>query len=338
MTLIRRRGFTLIELLVVIAIIAVLIALLLPAVQQAREAARRSQCKNNLKQIGLGLHNYHDTFNRFPQGAYWDYHPSGAASFPRSYTWISMILPYVDQAPLYNGINFSSPAWNQSVAGKNLQAYELEGFLCPSDPGFGGELSRHGVGHSNYAGAEGWDWWKRPGTTLAGVFNLNTHTRIAMITDGTSNTVMISECSTRGFQPKAGVRGDSTNGGGIPRAGGQNDSVFHTCLVACGNEPSVMAMGQHPDPSVQGGYGATRADGLGPVDFWSLGAAPYVYAGTYLSVFGINNNWPGASSMHVGGTHSLLADGSVRFISESLDFNTWAGINSAQGNENVGQF
>src|SRR6187455_2473364 len=96
-----RRGFTLIEMLVVIAIIAILVALLLPAVQQAREAARRSQCKNNLKQIGLAMHNYHDTFNGFPNG--------GIASSVGGWglSWYIRILPYIDQAPVFNGINFS---------------------------------------------------------------------------------------------------------------------------------------------------------------------------------------------------------------------------------------
>src|SRR5262245_12344660 len=99
------RAFTLIELLVVIAIIAVLIALLLPAVQQAREAARRSQCKNNLKQLGLGIHNYHDAFNRLPLNRMTG--RNGIPSVFGSIGWIAMTLPYIDQAPLYNTINFS---------------------------------------------------------------------------------------------------------------------------------------------------------------------------------------------------------------------------------------
>ena len=104
----RRRGFTLIELLVVIAIIAVLIALLLPAVQQAREAARRTQCKNNLKQMGLALHNYHDTYNGFPNGNI----ASAAGGWGMS--WYMRILPYVDQAPVFNKLTFSGthPGWS----------------------------------------------------------------------------------------------------------------------------------------------------------------------------------------------------------------------------------
>src|SRR6201994_3071847 len=110
----RSRGFTLIELLVVIAIIAVLIALLLPAVQQAREAARRTQCKSNLKQIGLALHNYLDQARMFPPESIWAYGNVGSWQ-PRNFTWLALILPMIDQAPLYNQTNFSAPVWNQNI-------------------------------------------------------------------------------------------------------------------------------------------------------------------------------------------------------------------------------
>jgi prepilin-type N-terminal cleavage/methylation domain-containing protein len=133
----RHRGFTLIELLVVIAIIAILIALLLPAVQQAREAARQSQCKNNLKQIGLALHNYHDVFNMFPASYLVDYnHPERdeeTLDGPSGWAWGTMLLPYLDQAPLYNAFEIHLPAWhpNNAVAVQT----PLEVFLCPSATG-----------------------------------------------------------------------------------------------------------------------------------------------------------------------------------------------------------
>ncbi|MBT5017958.1 MAG: DUF1559 domain-containing protein, partial [Planctomicrobium sp.] len=127
------RGFTLIELLVVIAIIAILIALLLPAVQQAREAARRTQCKNNLKQLGLALHNYHDTHGIFPNSMD-SYFPGGvpSRSNPRNHSWMVMILPFIDQAPLYQSIDFSSQLYGQTLAGGQLvTAQKMTPYRCP---------------------------------------------------------------------------------------------------------------------------------------------------------------------------------------------------------------
>jgi len=124
----QRRGFTLIELLVVIAIIAILIALLLPAVQQAREAARRTQCKNNMKQLGLALHNYHDTFNRLPYTTAW-WGPGGTMGTNRGWGWSSFILPFIDQAPAYNLINFSDYVPTQP----NVLKGAIPGSVCPSD-------------------------------------------------------------------------------------------------------------------------------------------------------------------------------------------------------------
>src|SRR5438270_5363122 len=174
----KRMGFTLIELLVVIAIIAVLIALLLPAVQQAREAARRSQCKNNLKQLGLALHNYHDTFSKFPLNRVGGRNPN--ATFPATFgnvSWLAMLLPNIDQAPLYNLINFSDQT-NQPRCiigdGTNGQPGNLvarrtavPGFLCPSNPqinvvnnqsGYPDSWGDGGLdgGRTDYVGNMGW--------------------------------------------------------------------------------------------------------------------------------------------------------------------------------------
>src|SRR4051812_45031967 len=134
-----RPGFTLIELLVVIAIIAILIALLLPAVQQAREAARRTQCKNHLKQLGLAFHNYESTFSRFPGALYWVTQTGSAANGIGEgmynqpvgqenldgHLWTEMLLPFLDQAPLYNGINFSIPIGFGSASGAPVAGYTL---------------------------------------------------------------------------------------------------------------------------------------------------------------------------------------------------------------------
>ncbi|MDP1799531.1 MAG: DUF1559 domain-containing protein, partial [Planctomycetaceae bacterium] len=175
-------GFTLIELLVVIAIIAILIALLLPAVQQAREAARRTQCRNNLKQLGLACHNYHDAFNQFPH----NYDARGPLEVstgggqwqngPGTFGWIVMALPYFDQAPLYNRFNFSDnnggPGWT-STANTVPSTTILPALMCPSNPqpnkvncgvatgGAGGPAGGAQVGRTDYTGNMGFsvgDW------------------------------------------------------------------------------------------------------------------------------------------------------------------------------------
>lgn len=316
------KAFTLIELLVVIAIIAVLIALLLPAVQQAREAARRTQCRNNLKQLGLAMHNYHDTFNRFPRATFWQSGTFNAATglyttpVPRNYSWVSMILPYFDQAPLYNQINFNLPAWNQTVGGKPLQQHTFNALMCPSDDGFSGTSNRFNIGWTNYAVAGGIEWWNRPGHPLQCMFSLNTAVRLTDVKDGTSNTIAIAETSSRGFEPNPGVRGDWKVGGGRPRGGDANNSVFRSCLVSTSMEGTVAATAQ-PNG---GAGGAMMPDGSAPVGFWFLGGYPYAMEPVYFYLWGFNNNWPGASSFHTGGMHVVMADGAVRFLSDNIDY------------------
>jgi prepilin-type processing-associated H-X9-DG protein len=187
----------LIELLVVIAIIAVLIALLLPAVQQAREAARRTQCKNNLKQIGLALHNYHDAFSTFPPG--YIAGPNLSVTTP-GWGWATMILPHLDQTSLYNGINFNLPvehASNSVVVNTRLNA-----FVCPSDL-IQGTLVLTDSSNTTivqttpscYPGCVGNDNTDVDSPTGNGVFIRNSRTRMADITDGTSNTIIVGERS-----------------------------------------------------------------------------------------------------------------------------------------------
>jgi len=204
-----RRGFTLIELLVVIAIIAVLVALLLPAVQQAREAARRSQCKNNLKQMGLALHNYHDTHGTFPPG--WiseiggNPHLSGGVG-PTGWAWSAMLLPYLDQAPLYNQLKVSDGTAVPAPADIDDLPL-LQAFICPSDDeettivDFKGTLCPK----SNYPGVHG-GWSGVDEANPFGVFGKYSRTRIADITDGTSQTLAVGERDSYmkdGNKPKA---------------------------------------------------------------------------------------------------------------------------------------
>lgn len=291
-----RRGFTLIELLVVIAIIAVLIALLLPAVQQAREAARRTQCRNNMKQIGLALHGYHDANNRLPISQSIVTNASGATYLQR--TWARSILPFIDQSIIYN-------QWNWSIGlavGTNrpLTATPINVFKCPSSParnvitvtGSGGDVAdpagpTYQAGTCEYFGnSVNWDFPGRPaGNTAAEVAQIQGmipyHTEginFAEVTDGLSNTIMCGEV-----------------------AGG---STFYTAgFKSAGN--------QHP---TQGSWATRNRTGIDPFDF----SGTVILGGNCI----VNcNNYNGANyySFHVGGAHMLMGDGAVRFLSQTTD-------------------
>jgi len=222
----RRSAFTLIELLVVIAIIAVLIALLLPAVQQAREAARRTQCKNNMKQLGLAFHNYHDTLNCFPVNFAVRGGGGGQAIVDTGHSWLTMCLPYIDQANLYSSINHNGPLAG-NAANIAAAAMAIPAFLCPSDSGNGngrlGNRSDYNVtppgawGVTNYKACAGSNWqygiaaWNPVtspigknagsgdglnagnGILCSNQQNTNGPTRMRDVSDGTSNTFAIGE-------------------------------------------------------------------------------------------------------------------------------------------------
>ena len=287
----QKQGFTLIELLVVIAIIAILIALLLPAVQQAREAARRSQCKNNLKQVGLALHNYHDVHSVFPPGRLFQ-RPFGATPSV-SVAWSALILPYVEQAALYDELGVSSGDPVRPVTDPNTQRL-LPVYLCPSDSGppssvWGGTSCNEGYARASYAGVwagdgdkDGWGTQNvrldfavfSPGTMSdwAACFTV----RMASVTDGTSNVAAVGE------------------------AGGNFDAAYIGC-------PGVL---NHPN-----WYATSDAQG------WS-----FVYNfSTLRDMCGLLalNRGPVAdinfSSAHEGGAQFLFVDGSVHFLSENID-------------------
>lgn len=287
----RLRGFTLIELLVVIAIIAILIALLLPAVQQAREAARRSQCKNNLKQIGLALHNYHDVYGRFPIGC------QDAGGNEEMWGWPASILPQIDQAPLFNQLQVSDLRLRQVLENDTIRPLlktPLPAFICPSDPH--GELmdaggpngrGRHFNGNntssvvdnnnwraakSNYIGNCGYNDVDQGADSrhTRGVFQArNRSYKFRDIKDGTSNTIMVGERTTF-------CAAGSWAGNRNPRGGG-----------------------------------------------WQ--GADYTLGRTSIPINMPNNSahycTEGFDSAHEGGAQFLLCDGSVHFISENIDYN-----------------
>lgn len=304
-----RRAFTLIELLVVIAIIAVLVALLLPAVQQAREAARRTQCKNNLKQMGLAMHNYHDVHLCFPPAGI--YTGGGAIAFHSFHTFV---LPYIDQANVYNEFNISNTIFANlpaPVSPLNIQAAtrQIPVFRCPSAdstgradygapagyiPGLPGGLCVlattdygvvDGIGDA-FAALAG------PGTPSGdtGLVQFNIKRSFQDAYDGTSNTAVLWEDAGRidRFEMGKRVNGQFSSGGAW--ADMQSEYYIHgsnldgsggRCAINCTNDNVVY-------------------------------------------------------SFHVGGAHALIADGSVQFISRSVDTRIIAGLVSAAGSETFG--
>lgn len=337
-----RPAFTLVELLVVIAIIGILVGLLLPAVQQAREAARRMSCSNNAKQFGLGLLNYESAFKTLPQQAV--YGP-GRPNFTLPYhsTWIVAILPYMEQTPLYNSINTSLPIWAQTQTnGQRIISAQIPFLKCPSDGSYDSVYARHeNITPTNYAGSEGYHWWEtatvdggaqpwarfgfQPGLTdLSGAFVVRQYTTLAKITDGTSNTIIVTEKDSAGY----GGGPFNTTGTGALRVGTGN-MVFSSALVATayagwqGNEGGGQRT-RNPDGSAKASAGWFRA-------------GPHAFTPTYLTAWGINTEWPGAGSTHgANGATGLSADGAVSFLAENMDYGVYLRINAiADGNTNA---
>jgi len=290
-----RRAFTLIELLVVIAIIAILIALLLPAVQQAREAARRAGCRNNMKQLGLGLHNYESTHGTFPPGYVFR---MGATGNEMGFGWGTMVLPFIEQSTVYNQFNFNLPIWHAA----NIPPRErhLSVFLCPSDivsdsswVEMGPDPERYAM--ASYAGNFGPPDLDDTQEKRDGMFSRNSRTRIRDVTDGTSNTLMLGERQNGPF-----------------RKGGVHGPHFEYETTWCG------AVRQFDDPTDDHGHMILFQTGHTPND-----------------VFSDDRD---VSAPHIGYANFGMADGSVRGISENIDFGVYQALGTRAGSEPVGEF
>lgn len=304
----QKRGFTLIELLVVIAIIAILIALLLPAVQQAREAARRTQCKNHLHEMGLALSNYHDSFLVFPPG---QTHSNWmAGSYSIFWSWLAHILPNMDQAPLYNNIDFRSASWPPYAPYGNAQnlavvQQKLPFYVCPSSPR--GEAVDPG---DRYALTE---YLGSSGSNGAGF----------------TGTVSASFCANNGYF-------DCNDGVFFG-----NSKIGYRDLTD--GASSTLLVGERPAPEDAGwgwwgGPGATNWCPNGTLDvllptenYFGLGG---LRQGLVNDPYPLYHWW----SFHEGGAHFLFCDGHVGFLSYSMDHNTLIGLSTRKGQEVVSGF
>lgn len=303
---VKRKGFTLIELLVVIAIIAVLIALLLPAVQQARESARRTQCKNNLKQLGLAMHNYHDVYNSLPCG-YFELNPP-ATNVPGDQSgmvWFRALMPMMDLANSYN-------LWDYTVgyaagANNNIIRTNINGMQCPSDSP---SKTWNSTPNYNYAVNLGNTNTVRT-SPLNGVnflpspFTYKTYKFYGLrdINDGTSNCLLVAE-----------VRQGSATGNPNPDLRG------------------LIWYGPHVGFSTNYGPNSSSADLLNPGFCNNTLEAP-----RNLPCVGGTAQFA-ARSQHTGGVQALLGDGAVRFISNNIDINTWRNLSTMADGQVVGEF
>jgi prepilin-type N-terminal cleavage/methylation domain-containing protein/prepilin-type processing-associated H-X9-DG protein len=310
-----RRGFTLVELLVVIAIIGVLVALLLPAVQAAREAARRTQCLNNMKQWGIALHNHHDVLGKFPYGSTNDAHPN------RRKTWIMFVWPYIEQNTMADQGDPTAPFYNppytihgtlNGLCGKRVPAY-----LCPSDSA--GTVDQSTGTYQRTRGNYMVNWGNTlyddtrgapSSTAISANFGPFYHhngnratpaeTGFRKITDGTSNTLLLSESLKALVSTDNDWRGDIHNDDGVFR--------FHTVTTPNSSSPDLISSTTFFTPN---------NDPKMPVALGSPQRAA-------------------ARSRHPAGVNAVMCDGSVRFVSQTIALNTWMAMGSMAGDE-VGQ-
>ncbi|HVX64937.1 MAG TPA: DUF1559 domain-containing protein [Pirellulales bacterium] len=322
-----RRGFTLVELLVVIAIIGILIALLLPAVQAAREAARRTQCTNKLKQLGLAAQNYESVQGSFPSGVI---NPigddpngkNGSGAPGMGGPWICLILPYIEQPTLYS--NFMKIVeqrpevvdWfgNGTYAATPIGNTHLPAMDCPSHPLSEEQMSNgtnmENLARGNYAASYGKGGYGQADTNnpaLGGIYGNNSKVRIPDVIDGTSNTLALSELRYRlpntsgpSYQDVRGTWGYATMGGDVFSAQTGPNSAVPDAIWGCRSYlPENM---------------------------------PCVTSSAYASLFAA------ARSYHPGGVQGGMADGSVRFFSDNINLTIWQSLASRGGSESVGDF
>ncbi|EAQ79959.1 DUF1559 domain-containing protein [Blastopirellula marina] len=299
----RRNGFTLVELLVVIAIIGVLIALLLPAVQQAREAARRMSCSNNIKQVGLGMHNYHATYGTLPCG----FLTEASITVHKRLCWFQVILPYIEQQPLYDLYFANQTDQVHSIPeSTGIQQVVVKDLICPSEANAdarGGNAKNFSF-QGNYIGCTGDDQMHRS-NPLDGVFYPNSGTGFRDLIDGSSNTMLMSE--------------------GVKRPGN---------AIAWGE------IGGYWGGALWGAYGYTTLESPNTTvsdrnyscKTTDFAKAPCIATSTSNAL----QNF--ARSYHPGGVMVGMSDGSTRFVPDTINLQTWKNLSTRAGGEVIGEY
>jgi len=331
------RGFTLVELLVVIAIIGILIGMLLPAVQQVREAARRMDCANNLRQITLALHSYESAHREFP---------GLPATSQFGFSVHAQILPFVEQANLQNLIDFEIDLMLGSGGRQSLNPVHavasgspLELFLCPSD-GEDPIFQNSNTGDATFAGTnyvvctgDGTDTNYDTRARTNGVFWQGSKVGFAQMSDGASNTILVSES----------LLGDKTEGDGLVMNPQRQMARYRGGGLGADGEGFTSAPGHDPDIAAAA-VASGKFDGRGRGS-WIWGREHMNTFNTYMTpnnqVPDVHRNglgWFAARSNHAGGVNVALGDGSARFVSESVDSVTWLGLGNINGGEILGDF
>ena len=314
----RQAGFTLIELLVVIAIIAVLIALLLPAVQQAREAARRTQCKNNLMQIGLALNNYMMAHETLPPGTQNDTGPiqsKEGAGYHMS--WITQILPYLEHQNIYNHIDFNKSVYDPANVPARQQ--RISSFLCPSDGSAGVSPT---AAATCYYGIHN-DFETPIDVNQNGFLFLNSSIRYEQITDGSSNTIYVAECRLN-------------TGSDLGWMSGTRSSLRNLVVATPNNPPAAASLG---DDGAGNALSAAQPEQTFRLHATSLSNINGSNLRQELADMEAGREFVGGpSSFHVGGGHFVMGDGAVRFISQNIDPKTFRNLGHRSDGEMLKDF